>query len=213
MLLLHGTDQDNQHWLELGIKTTLEAGLAESPPRFAPMVLVMPEGGDLQSEARFEIGAAYEDLILRELLPEIEATLCVQKDSRGRGIAGIGRGAFWAYSIALRHPEVFSIIAGHSPWFLPDNAPITHNPLALAERAIPIAGQRFYLDHAQDDERGANTLIFSNTLRAQGIEHTYVINPVGGHRDSYWSGRLGDYLSFYSASLPFQIQEMPSCQE
>jgi enterochelin esterase-like enzyme len=210
LILLHGSQADATQWLDLGLQTALENGLTQGS--LGPIVVILPSGGDYLNENRFDIGASLEDMILGELIPELERSYCIQLESSGRAIGGIGRGGFWAYSIGLRHPDRFSAIGGHSPELLPDNAPITHNPLALAERANPIPGLRLYLDNAQSDPNGANVVFFSNSLRSRGLIHTYVINPRGGADEAYWSEHLADYLTFYSAGFPRSAQEMPSCQ-
>lgn len=209
-ILLPTSDSSPNQWIELGLQTALETGIANGS--LSPIAVVMPAGGEYLTSNRFDIGNSLEDILLGELMPELERTYCVELAASGRAIGGIGRGGFWAYSIGLRHPDRFSAIGGHSPLLLPDNAPITHNPLALAERANPITGLRLYLDNAQSDSDGANVIIFSNSLRARGLIHTYVINPRGGADNAYWSEHLTEYLSFYTQGFPRSTQEMPSCQ-
>jgi len=208
LYLLHGSGYDFRQWAELGIQELMDGKLAEKTA--APMVIIMPEGGAYQENNIFDAGVSYEDILLTELVPVIERNFCVWQERRA--IGGISRGGFWAFLIAFRHPDQFIAVGGHSPWFVPDNAPSTHNPLALAERAANIEGLRIYLDNAQNDSGGANVIVFSNTLRGRGILHTYVINPIGGHNNEYWGGNLAAYLSFYSQALPLEAAELPSCQ-
>jgi S-formylglutathione hydrolase FrmB len=111
----------------------------------------------------------------------------------------------------LRHPDQFAAVGGHSPWFVPDNAPFTHNPLALSESAPGIEGLNIYLDNAQSDSGGANVIVLSNALRNRGLVHSYVINAVGDHSNEYWSAHLPEYLAFYSQTFPKDPAELPSC--
>lgn len=208
VILLHDTGDDFTQWADLGTKEALDRGAAQSPP----LVVVMPDGGDFARNGDFAEGASFEDIILEELIPELERTYCLWTEAPGRGIGGISRGGFWAFSIALRYPHLFGRVGGHSPTFAPDNAPGTHNPLALAEGAGGIENLRIYLDNAQNDSNGANVIVFSNTLRSRGIAHTYVINAVGGHDNDYWRSHLSEYLDFYRQGLPASLSELPSCQ-
>ena len=69
---------------------------------------------------------------LEELIPAVERDFCTRNDRDHRAIGGISRGGFWAYSLALRHPDIFGIVGGHSAAFDTGNAPPDSNPLELA---------------------------------------------------------------------------------
>lgn len=210
VILLHGSGYRYDQWADLGIQEVLDAGIANQI--LPPMVVIMPDGGDFQENNIFTEGGSYEDIILKELIPDIERSYCVWTDARGRAIGGISRGGFWAYSIGFRNPGLFASIGGHSPWFVPNNAPNTHNPLALAEFAPQIETLRMYLDNSQNDSGGANVVIFSNELSQRGIAHTYTINPTGGHNNEYWSAHLQEYLEFYGRNWPLLVEDLPLCQ-
>jgi enterochelin esterase-like enzyme len=212
LILLHGSGYDYTQWADLNIFEVMNNGLSAQPRTLAPMVIVMPEGGDFQENNIFDEGASYENILLDELIPDLERTYCLQNNRSGRAIGGISRGGFWAFSIGFRHPDEFAAIGGHSPWFVPDNAPNTHNPLALAERASGIENLRIYLDNAQNDNGSQNVIVFSNALRSRGIAHTYTINPVGDHSNVYWSDHLTEYLTFYSQGWALNAEDLPSCQ-
>ena len=211
LILLHGSGYEYTQWIDLGIQEVIESSLGEEGG-IAPMVVVMPEGGVFQETNGFEIGGSYEDMLLDELLPDIERSYCLLEGGTGHAIGGISRGGFWAFSIALRHPDQFAAVGGHSPFFVPDNAPTTHNPLALAESAAGIENLNIYLDNAQSDSGGPNVIVLSNALRNRGMVHSYVINAVGDHSNEYWSTHLPEYLAFYSQTFPKNAAELPSCQ-
>ncbi len=212
VILLHGSSYDHNQWQDLAIQQVLDEALSSDPPTLAPMVAVMPQGGTFQENNLFDDGASFETVILDELIPHLERNYCLITQQEGRAIGGISRGGFWAFSIGLRNPGMFISVGGHSPWFVPDNAPATHNPLALAERATGIESLRIHLDNAQNDSGGQNVIVFSNTLRQRNITHAYIINPVGGHDNDYWGANLPEYLSFYSSAWANRPQELPSCQ-
>lgn len=210
VILMHGSGYQYDQWADLGLQPTLDEGILDGT--LPPMIVVMPDGGDFQENNIFTEGASYEDIILNELIPEIETNYCVWREARGRAIGGISRGGFWAYSISLRNPDMFTAVGGHSPWFVPNNAPNTHNPLALAEFAPNIESLRIYLDNAQNDSGGANVVVFSNELSQRGIVHTYTINPTGGHTNEYWASHMQEYLEFYGRNWPLLLEDLPSCQ-
>lgn len=221
VLLLHGleatgqTPLTGQQWLDLGVIAALERGLQFG--RLPPMALVIPDGGAASASNVFGRDESYENVILEEVLPEIESEgsgYCLWAKREGRAIAGISRGGFWAFEIAFRHPEVFSAVAGHSPFFDPQ-VPADYDPIALAESqpAEYLNSLRIMFDHGTDDYVQADVRRFSNALGARHIEHDYVVNPVGEHNDEYWSNHVSEYLAFYGATWPRDPYELPSCLE
>lgn len=215
VILLHGTGYDEQMWADLGVAEALDKGIRTGT--LPPMVLIMPDGGYLAEENNAPVEQSWEAVILSELVPSLEAYgtgYCLWGARDGRAIGGISRGGFWAFSIALRHPDLFSALGGHSPHFDPDHAPAAINPLDLAARAVlnkfPL---RIWMDNAAQDTVGPMAERMSETLRANGIEHEYVIHPTGAHDMAYWTAHVTEYLSFYGQDWPVDVTRLPSCEE
>lgn len=213
VLLMHGADQDEKIWIEkLGAQKALEAGLRLKA--LPPMVLVMPYGGELANLNIFREGAGWESVVLTELMPQIEANFCTWNEREGRAIGGISRGGFWAYLIAMRHPELFGTVGGHSPAFYwENNAPPSHNPLYLArDMEFPPGLQpRMWVDIGSDDKGRPTTEEFHEMLEARGIDSSFTLNPVGNHDVDYWAAHISEYLTFYGQVWPRNIQDLPSC--
>ena len=211
VILLHGLQEDEQQWGDLGIQQALDQGIRLGA--LAPMIVVMPDMGTLGAEEAFPPQDSYETVVLDELMPAVERDFCTWNERDHRAIGGISRGGFWAYSIALRHPDIFGIVGGHSAAFDEGNAPADNNPLELALNApfLASANLRMYLDNGAEDPAGTNLELFSNRLSSRGIAHSYIISPVGGHDAAYWSAHLQDYLTFYGRDWPRQANELPSC--
>src|SRR5690606_29957509 len=155
----------------------------------------------------------YEDVVLEELMPAIERDFCTINNRDYRAIGGISRGGFWAYSIGLRHPDIFGILGGHSTVFDENNAPAAYNPLDLALNVsfLEEASPRMYLDNAASDPAGRGLELFSSRLSSRGIPHTYIIHPLGDHSEDYWSLHVSDYLTFYGRDWPRTIAALPDC--
>lgn len=211
--LLHGLQYDELQWGELGIQEALDEGVRLNA--LPPMIVVMPDFGAIGAEAQFPPDASYETVLLEELVPAIERDFCTWNDRDHRAIGGISRGGFWAYSVAMRHPDLFGIIGGHSAAFDAGNAPPENNPLELALNApfLNEANLRMYIDNGAEDPAGRNLELFSSRLSSRGIAHTYIISPTGGHDNAYWSGRLADYLTFYGRDWARGYDALPSCLE
>ncbi len=212
VMLFHGTGFNNSMWQDAGVIEAMDQGIQNGT--LPPMVLVMPDGGMIAEYNDLPEDQTFENVILDELIPALETQFCLWGSREGRGIGGISRGGFWAFSIALRNPEMFSVLGGHSPHFEADNALPELNPLNLVVNApldqFPL---RIYMDNAAEDYVGANALRMSELLRDKGVTHTYLINPTGEHDITYWQAHVGEYLAFYGQAWPKDVNDFPSCLE
>ncbi len=212
-VLLHGAGQNESEWELIGVIQALDQGFRLGV--LPPMIVVLPYTGSIGNDNTFPPDPSYETVVLEELLPAVERDFCTWNTREHRAIGGISRGGFWAYSIALRHPDVFGIIGGHSAFFPDDlnEVPAAFNPLELARNSsfLPEARLRMYLDNGANDFAGISQEEFSSRLSARGIAHTYVINPVGDHNEEYWSAHVSEYLAFYGRDWPKDVAQLPSC--
>ncbi len=210
VILLHGTGYDDSMWVDLGVPSVMDQGIANGT--LPPMVVIMPDGGALAELNNQPDGASFETLILDELIPVVEQDFCLWGSREGRALGGISRGGFWAFSIGLRNPDVFSALGGHSPHLEPDNALPEYNPLDLASRAnLPVYPPRIYMDHGANDYVSPHALRMSELLRQRGIDHDYFVDPIGEHDMTYWSSHVAEYLSFYGQQWPLDVADLPSC--
>lgn len=56
----------------------------------------------------------YEDYVVHDLVEHVDATYRTLRDRRSRGIGGLSMGGFGALSLAMRHPDLFSVAVSHS---------------------------------------------------------------------------------------------------
>lgn len=195
LYLMHGSNEDDGHWLRLGIVEALDAGIASGS--LPPMVVILPFGNVIANRNLFE-GFSWNNIFLQELLPHVEVHYNVAQDSARRAIGGISRGGFWAYQIALSHPQRFSAVGGHSAFFDEFHAPPEHNPLHLASDAPDLETLRLWLDHGTEDFAAPGLRLMHERLTARGLEHTYRSDEPGQHNNDYWSRQVADYLQFYA---------------
>lgn len=79
--------------------------------RVEPIVLVIVNGGVASGYIdNAATGVMGESVVLRELVPHIEATYPVRSDPAGRGIGGMSMGGAGAVRMALRFPETFGAV-------------------------------------------------------------------------------------------------------
>ncbi len=212
-VLLHGLRQDETEWETIGVIEALEQGMRLGA--VGPMILVMPYTGRIGAADQFYPDPSLEQVILEELLPAIERDFCTWNDRNYRAIGGISRGGFWAYSIAMRNPDVFGRAGGHSAELAANSVPNAVSPLALAsnDAFLPDVDLEMYLDNASADPAGESLELFSSRLAARGISHEYTIYPTGGHDEDYWSSHISEYISFYGEGWPRNFSDLPSCLE
>jgi len=209
IILLHGSDTNYALWDQLGMDEAVTVGSALG--RIPPVVLLLPDGGELANLDTFSASYSYEALLLKELLPLVETQYCLQQSKEGRAIGGISRGGFWAYVIGLRHPDMFVAVGGHSPVFYYSNAiPNTHNPLTIvptleATEELP----RLWIDRGVKDWWAYNIDLMAPLLSAQNIPAQVTIYPTGTHDNAYWRSHLNDYLAFYTAD--WSLENYPPC--
>src|SRR5215217_7610254 len=97
--LLHSFGGDRHSWARQG--DGFLTGLASD------VLFVFPESGRrwFMNDAS---GKRYEDYLLADLIPAIEATYPVERSARSRIIGGFSMGGAGAIHLALRNPGVFS---------------------------------------------------------------------------------------------------------
>jgi enterochelin esterase-like enzyme len=213
--LFHGLSYREQQWEDIGLIRALDRGILEGT--LPPMILVMPYLGVIGQLDQFPPQPSFERVILEEIMPQVERNFCTINNRQHRAIGGISKGGFWAYSIALRHPDTFSRVGGHSAFF-PNNPaaiPAAFNPLELAASAEslldPALRPALYMDNGAQDQGGRSIQLISSRLAARSIPHTYVVHPIGEHNNDYWAAHVSEYLAFYGAEWTRDYAALPRC--
>lgn len=71
----------------------------------------------------------YEDYIIDEAIPYIDAHFSTDASRDGRSIGGYSMGGFAALYIAFQHPDLFAKVGGHSPSLFVDISAYDENSL------------------------------------------------------------------------------------
>jgi enterochelin esterase-like enzyme len=196
LYLLHGWPYDEAHWDMLGVDEVADqhivAGLLH------PFIIVLP-GADASGLYVTTSGGSgsFEEQLVNELMPHVDATLRTLQIREARAIGGISRGGVWALEIAFQHPDAFGIVGAHSPALSANRAPSVYDPFTLM-REPGVGSLRIYLSAGDADWARPATVELHQALNQQGIGHQLAIHP-GVHRDQLWSEHLGEYLTFYAA--------------
>lgn len=118
LYLLHGAGENERGWIEQGranfiLDNLLAAKLAK------PMILVVDTGyaayaGIDPGTNRFAPTAAFEEVMLKELIPMIDATFRTKAARVSRAMAGLSMGSGQTLAVTLRHLDQFAWIGAMS---------------------------------------------------------------------------------------------------
>lgn len=211
LVLLHGRDGHYTDW-------TQYTRIARYAAAYE-MVVAFPEGDNGWYTNAADGSLRYEDDLIQDFLPHLQATLPLLPPGKAWGIGGLSMGGYGAVKIALKYPELFALAVGHSGVYekpkMPEGHPIfgdpnTHaahryaeNPFALAERALcrwPTERTFLYLDCGLSDGLLESNRRFTDHLRFIGYPHDYAELP-GQHTWPYWDRALRTRLPALTQKL------------
>jgi enterochelin esterase-like enzyme len=118
LYLQHGAGEDETGWTRQGhVNFILDNLIAAGKAR--PMIVVMEKGYATRAGAQAEPGVrgdggAFEDVVLKDLIPMIDSTYRTIPQRDQRAIAGLSMGAGQAMRIGLTHLDTFSAIGAFS---------------------------------------------------------------------------------------------------
>jgi len=109
LYLLHGLTSNYTAWAYMNV------------PQVAAnykLIIVMPDVGNSWYVNWAESGAGqknqWEDYIIKDLIPHVDATYRTMARREARAINGLSMGGYGAMTLGLRHPDMFCSIGSHS---------------------------------------------------------------------------------------------------
>lgn len=192
LYLLHGQNMDDSYWIDLGAAAIADREINEGQ---APFLMVMP-----YEERNFDPpgNSNFDDALVQELIPWVEATYPVCTERACRAIGGISRGGGWAVHIALRNFYTFGSVGAHSLGLMAgDWWYVGH----LLETYKPGEFPRFYVDRGEQDYLAKDIDLFERALANGNIPHEHIISPLG-HEGAYWQAHVEEYMDWYMQGLP-----------
>lgn len=110
VIFLHGLFNDERDWEKRGIAAKLDALRTEG--KVGEYIVAMPYGAN-SFYLNGKDGTKYEDAIVKDFIPYVDATYRTVGTAKGRAIQGISMGGFGALVIAFKHPELFAAVITH----------------------------------------------------------------------------------------------------
>lgn len=190
-----------------------------------PAIYVFANGGEVSHYNVPALGSMGEDVIVRELIPHIDATYRTVADRSGRAIEGFSQGGRGTTRIAFKYPALFASAAAGGPGYAVERGIYENDgveedrrgggqqrfefgkgndaytqALAFAELADPRPAFAIWIGTSGFNYEA--TLEYLGFLYALGLEPTrFVVNDVG-HNPSHLYEEIGvDLMCFHAASF------------
>jgi MYXO-CTERM domain-containing protein len=189
LYLLHGIGGNENEWYQGGgvPHYILDNLLAEN--KIKPMVVVLPKAGIANDFASF---GAFEDVLVNDLIPYIEANYSVIPTREARAIAGLSMGGGQTLDFGFGNMDVFANLGAFSPapntpgvtQAIPDAAAVKQQMKSIFISAGSGQGDSGYLMTA----RGYANFMDDNT-----IEHVFQIEPNLNHDFTNWKRGLYNF--------------------
>jgi enterochelin esterase-like enzyme len=201
LYLQHGGGEDETGWTRQGkMNFILDNLIAEK--KAVPMLVVMEKGYAARAGAPaqpkgkgFNFGA-FEDVVLKDLIPLIDSTYRTRADREHRAIAGLSMGAAQAMQIGMTHLYTFSAVGAFSGAGKVD--PMTAFGGVFADAgAFDKKASLLYLHSGTVGldagiHRGAKALF--ETLQKAGVKHVVFRDLEGqGHEWQTWRYAFHDF--------------------
>ena len=216
LYLLHGVFGCSENWETL---TNLSKYASSTE-----LIIVMPDAGNSWYVNSYcNRKHRFEDLIIQDLMPEVEARWRTLRSSHRRAIAGLSMGGYGAFRFAIKYPDTFSVAASISGAFngprdldsrrddLRDDLSAAFGPPESRNRAgndlfelFPKADREslpyFYLDCGTGDEFCEVNRRFAALLCSAKVRYEYH-ELSGAHSWKYWDQRIAAVLPMIDKML------------
>ncbi len=213
--LLHGLSDDDTIWMR---RTSIERYVEG-----LPLVVVMPDGGR-GWYTNAQVGPAYENDLVKDVVGLIDRTFPVRAERSGRAIGGLSMGGYGAVKVGLKHHETFGSINSHSgalamlreDWsqnprtkdlatelgrvFGKDHKGGPEDTFALVEKMDHGRIPPIRIDCGKGDFLLEQNRAFHRHLDSMHIPHEYE-EFVGEHNWSYWDEHVQEAIAFHVRNL------------
>ena len=201
LYLVHGAGDTALGWTTAGAANLILDNLI-AEKKAAPMIVVMPFNGSSTTAASAPAGGRgaggpaptpFEDYMLKELIPYVDAKYRVAPGRQNRAMAGLSAGGAATYNIGLKHLDLFSgfglfSAAGGGGADFATRYPQIASDAKSANARINV----LWIGCGTEDPliKGAKT--FDAELTRLQIKHTYV-ERAGGHVWPIWRWALSEF--------------------
>lgn len=199
LYLLHGAGENERSWIEQGrLQPILDNLIATEAAH--PMIVVADSGyaatGTPPEGNRNAATAAFEEVLLRELIPSIDAEFRTKSAADFRAMAGLSMGGAQTLQIGLKHPESFAWIAAMSaPPRDGFDVTTSYNGVFNDTASFNSQFKLLWLGAGTAEARFHQpSLAMHEVLREQGINSHFFSSVGTGHEWQTWRRSLHDLV-------------------
>ena len=203
LYLQHGRGEDETGWVKQGKMNFIMDNLLAAG-KVAPMLVVMDNGtvpskpvasGTAAGSAGEFNFQGFEDVVLQDLIPKIDAAYRTLTDRDHRAMAGLSMGGVQTLQIALHHLDRFSYIGSFSGLSMAGfDLKTSYNGVFADAASFNKKVHLFWLGAGSVEERAATAVKkMDEALYAAGIRHVVFESPGTSHEWQTWRRSLHDF--------------------
>ena len=195
LYLFHGSNDTAAGWTLAGCANFILDNLI-SEHKAAPMIVVMPYGHAVPfgapREQQAKNTALFEDYLMKDVMPLVEANYRVLPGREKRAIAGLSMGGGQSLSIGFGHPELFSAVAAFSAAVPGDFetrfAALLKDPAGTNKQLKTV-----WIGCGRQDSLFDRNQKLSELLNSHGVHNTFRATE-GAHTYTVWRQYLGEFV-------------------
>lgn len=199
LYLLHGYGGNNNSWLDDGGMAAMTSS-AISNGTVGKFIVIMPDGKNaFYCNGYSEGNLNYEDYMVNELMPTVEALYNTKTDKASRAIAGLSMGGFGTLYHSMKYADKYCCAYAMSPAAYADSAPNLWDLVySIDVSAIP----DLTIEVGTEDMVVYGTLVyFHQSLQSLNLPKYNYIERAGTHDWTFWQEcypklmtKLGEYF-------------------
>lgn len=200
LYLQHGSFEDETGWGSQG-KANLILDNLIAEKKAVPMLIVMDNGYAAKPDVQAPLQTtAFEEVLMQEVIPMIDAKFRTLPCREGRAIAGLSMGANQTMRIAMNHPETFAYYGGFSGTSnYPSTEPLDADTFLDGKfkdgKAVNKQFKVFFLGLGTSEPVPFPGVVraFRQMMDKQGIKYIYYESPETAHEWLTWRRALYQY--------------------
>ena len=190
LYLLHGSNDTAAGWTTAGNANFVLDNLLAGK-KMMPMIVVMPFGHAAPFPGGANNDSLFEDYMLKDVIPTVEARYRVSPGRENRAIAGLSMGGGQSLKIGLGHLDLFSAVASFSG-AIPADFETRFADLLKDSKATNQKLKALWIGCGQQDSLFPRSKNLSDLLTKYQVKHVFY--PTDGvHNYTVWRKYLAEY--------------------
>jgi S-formylglutathione hydrolase FrmB len=176
---LHGLGDNEQSLLNLGGWDLIEE--LRRSGKIGDFVVLAPNGGHTFFLNSVDGKIRYEDFLLKEFMPQMEAKYRIDSSAGKRGITGVSMGGFGALRLGFKYPQQFAAVTAQMPALVAEipanfNAGGPGSPTSMMGDVFGTQFNRSYFERN-------NVFYYARTTLATQLKRLKIYFDVGNNDD------------------------------